>query len=80
MRLLTTSRQLQTGKGTGAESYNGMVDCFRKIVKHEGYEHATAINYPSLALTRVQLLPSLSRNFRANSDGGTKASDQIRSQ
>lgn len=31
------ARQLQTGKGTGADHYNGMLDCFRKIVKNEGY-------------------------------------------
>jgi hypothetical protein len=30
-------RQLQTGKGVGEDSYNGMVDCFRKIIKNEGY-------------------------------------------
>ncbi len=30
-------RQLQTGKGAGEDAYNGMVDCFRKIIKHEGY-------------------------------------------
>jgi solute carrier family 25 2-oxodicarboxylate transporter 21 len=30
-------RQLQQGKGAGAEGYNGMVDCFRKIVKNEGF-------------------------------------------
>jgi len=34
--LLTVLSQLQTGKGTGADSYNGMVDCFRKIIKNEG--------------------------------------------
>ncbi|KAG5961254.1 hypothetical protein E4U58_004303, partial [Claviceps cyperi] len=28
--------QLQTGTATGAEAYNGMLDCFRKIIKHEG--------------------------------------------
>ncbi|KAF4595540.1 mitochondrial 2-oxodicarboxylate carrier 2 [Ophiocordyceps camponoti-floridani] len=32
-----TRIQLQTGKGTGAESYNGMVDCFRKIIRNEGF-------------------------------------------
>jgi hypothetical protein len=31
------SSQLQTGKGTGAETYNGMVDCFQKIIKNEGW-------------------------------------------
>ena len=30
-------RQIQTGKGVGEEYYNGMVDCFRKIVRNEGY-------------------------------------------
>lgn len=29
--------QLQQGKGGGEEGYNGMVDCFRKIVKNEGF-------------------------------------------
>jgi hypothetical protein len=29
-------RQLQTGAGAGGESYNGMIDCFRKIIKNEG--------------------------------------------
>ena len=29
--------QLQTGTAVaGAEHYNGMFDCFRKIIKHEG--------------------------------------------
>jgi len=31
-------RQLQTsGKVVGDEGYNGMMDCFRKIIKNEGY-------------------------------------------
>ena len=30
-------RQLQTGKGVGEDSYNGMMDCFRKIIKNEGF-------------------------------------------
>lgn len=29
--------QLQQGVGLGAEAYNGMVDCFRKIINNEGY-------------------------------------------
>lgn len=32
------SRQLQQGKGIGEEGYNGMIDCFRKIIRNEGYE------------------------------------------
>lgn len=34
--VVKTRVQLQTGKGTGADAYNGMVDCFRKIIKNEG--------------------------------------------
>lgn len=30
-------RQLQSGKGIGGEGYTGMVDCFRKIVRNEGF-------------------------------------------
>lgn len=30
-------RQLQTGKAVGDEGYNGMLDCFKKIIKNEGY-------------------------------------------
>lgn len=36
--ILNHHSQLQTSKSVGAESYNGMVDCFQKIVKHEGFE------------------------------------------
>lgn len=35
-RLLRQHRQLQTGKGAGEDSYNGMLDCFRKIIRNEG--------------------------------------------
>ena len=28
---------MQQGKGLGDEGYNGMVDCFRKIIKNEGF-------------------------------------------
>lgn len=31
------NRQLQQGKGIGNEGYNGMLDCFRKIIKNEGF-------------------------------------------
>ena len=37
LALTRHGRQLQQGKGTGEEGYNGMVDCFRKIVKNEGF-------------------------------------------
>jgi hypothetical protein len=63
-------RQLQTGKGTGADHYNGMLDCFRKIIKNEGYEiqprcarnielncavsHGCTAESPLLSLWRLQ--------------------------
>ena len=34
---MRTNRQLQTGASTGADSYNGMLDCFQKIIRNEGY-------------------------------------------
>ena len=37
LALTRHGRQLQQGKGAGEEGYNGMVDCFRKIVKNEGF-------------------------------------------
>lgn len=41
--MVKTRVQLQTGAGTGAEGYNGMLDCFKKIIKNEGY----AVYHPS---------------------------------
>jgi solute carrier family 25 2-oxodicarboxylate transporter 21 len=35
--VVKTRIQLQSGKGTAGEGYTGMVDCFQKIVKTEGY-------------------------------------------
>ena len=35
--LIACTSQLQQGKGVGEEGYNGMVDCFRKIIKNEGF-------------------------------------------
>lgn len=36
--LILTSyfRQLQAGPAVGSEGYTGMVDCFSKIIRHEG--------------------------------------------
>lgn len=36
MDVVKTRVQLQQGKGLGDEGYNGMLDCFRKIIKNEG--------------------------------------------
>lgn len=34
---MAAGSQLQKGKGVGEEGYNGMVDCFRKIIRNEGF-------------------------------------------
>ena len=34
--ILSSDSQLQVGKGTGEDAYNGMLDCFRKIIRNEG--------------------------------------------
>lgn len=39
--MVKTRVQLQSGKGVGDDAYNGMVDCFRKIIKNEGYANRT---------------------------------------
>jgi hypothetical protein len=51
----------------GDEGYNGMLDCFRKIIKNEGYK--TYIP-SSIADTDIgQLLEALSRHLSAHSYG-----------
>lgn len=47
--VVKTRVQLQQGKGVGADGYNGMVDCFRKIIKNEGFSRLyRGINAPIL--------------------------------
>ena len=46
---LTGCRQLQSGKAVGDDAYSGMVDCFRKIIKNEGFSRLyRGINAPIL--------------------------------
>jgi len=57
--VLNLPRQLQTSAAVGNDRYNGMVDCFRKIIKHEGY---TSLPH---TLTTTELTPSsASRLYR----------------
>lgn len=37
MKLTVRPRQLQTGKGAGADAYSGMLDCLKKIIRNEGF-------------------------------------------
>ncbi|KFH41131.1 Mitochondrial 2-oxodicarboxylate carrier-like protein [Hapsidospora chrysogenum ATCC 11550] len=64
--VVKTRVQLQTGKGTGAESYNGMVDCFRKIVKHEGFSRL----YRGISAPILMEAPKRATKFAANDEWG----------
>lgn len=63
--LTLIGRQLQQGKGAGAEGYNGMVDCFRKIVKNEGFSRLyRGITAPILMEAPKRYLFMVSRDTR----------------
>ncbi|TID21574.1 mitochondrial 2-oxodicarboxylate transporter [Venturia nashicola] len=38
--------QIQSATAVGDDAYNGMLDCFRKIIKNEGSESSYAILSP----------------------------------
>jgi hypothetical protein len=59
-RILNSNRQLQSGKGVGEEGYNGMVDCFRKIIKNEGFSRLyRGITAPILMEAPKRYVPPL---------------------
>ncbi|RYP76026.1 hypothetical protein DL770_007304 [Monosporascus sp. CRB-9-2] len=66
--LLTLSRpeQLQTGKGVGADSYNGMLDCFQKIVRNEGFSRL----YRGISAPIMMEAPKRATKFAANDEWG----------
>jgi len=64
--VVKTRVQLQTGKGTGADSYNGMVDCFRKIIKNEGFGRL----YRGIEAPILMEAPKRATKFAANDAWG----------
>ncbi|RYP43363.1 hypothetical protein DL768_009957 [Monosporascus sp. mg162] len=64
--LATTIRQLQTGKGVGADSYNGMLDCFQKIVRNEGFSRL----YRGISAPIMMEAPKRATKFAANDEWG----------
>jgi len=64
--VVKTRVQLQTGKGTGADSYNGMVDCFRKIIKNEGFGRL----YRGIEAPILMEAPKRATKFAANDEWG----------
>ena len=54
-------RQLQDHTAVGNDRYNGMVDCFKKIIKHEGCAPRVIDDNPNPALIDT---PRFSRLYR----------------
>ncbi|KAI0133497.1 mitochondrial carrier domain-containing protein [Xylariales sp. AK1849] len=64
--VVKTRVQLQTGKGTGVDSYNGMLDCFQKIIKHEGASRL----YRGITAPILMEAPKRATKFAANDEWG----------
>ncbi|KAI1178293.1 mitochondrial carrier domain-containing protein [Nemania sp. FL0916] len=58
--------QLQSGKGTGADGYTGMMDCFQKIVRNEGFSRL----YRGIAAPILMEAPKRATKFAANDEWG----------
>ncbi|KAJ4354529.1 uncharacterized protein N0V89_006266 [Didymosphaeria variabile] len=64
--VVKTRVQLQTGKAAGEEGYNGMVDCFRKIIKNEGASRL----YRGISAPILMEAPKRATKFAANDSWG----------
>ncbi|OCK83085.1 mitochondrial 2-oxodicarboxylate carrier [Lepidopterella palustris CBS 459.81] len=64
--VVKTRVQLQTGKGAGEEGYNGMIDCFRKIIKNEGFSRL----YRGISAPILMEAPKRATKFAANDEWG----------
>ncbi|KAL9008173.1 MAG: hypothetical protein Q9173_006675 [Seirophora scorigena] len=64
--VVKTRVQLQKGKGLGDEGYNGMLDCFRKIIKNEGPSRL----YRGITAPILMEAPKRATKFAANESWG----------
>ncbi|KAL8724047.1 MAG: hypothetical protein Q9181_007010 [Wetmoreana brouardii] len=64
--VVKTRVQLQKGKGIGEEGYNGMMDCFRKIIKNEGPSRL----YRGITAPILMEAPKRATKFAANESWG----------
>ncbi|KAL1880566.1 hypothetical protein VTK73DRAFT_5371 [Phialemonium thermophilum] len=64
--VVKTRVQLQTGKGTGADAYTGMLDCFQKIIRHEGVSRL----YRGITAPILMEAPKRAVKFSANDEWG----------
>ncbi|KAJ6123161.1 2-oxodicarboxylate carrier 2 [Penicillium capsulatum] len=66
--VVKTRVQLQTGTpAAGAEHYNGMFDCFRKIIKNEGFSRL----YRGISAPILMEAPKRATKFAANDSWGS---------
>ncbi|MCJ1257620.1 hypothetical protein MMC24_005446 [Lignoscripta atroalba] len=64
--VVKTRVQLQSGKNLGEDGYNGMVDCFRKIIKNEGFSRL----YRGISAPILMEAPKRATKFAANDEWG----------
>ncbi|KAH8148658.1 uncharacterized protein LAJ45_07369 [Morchella importuna] len=64
--VVKTRVQLQDNTAVGADRYNGMVDCFRKIVKNEGFSRL----YRGITAPILMEAPKRATKFAANDEWG----------
>ncbi|KAI1387701.1 mitochondrial 2-oxodicarboxylate carrier 1 [Hypoxylon trugodes] len=64
--VVKTRVQLQTGKATGADAYTGMLDCFQKIVRNEGFSRL----YRGITAPILMEAPKRATKFAANDEWG----------
>ncbi|KAK9363028.1 mitochondrial carrier domain-containing protein [Lipomyces starkeyi] len=64
--VVKTRVQLQVGKGSDGEAYNGMLDCFQKIVKNEGFGRL----YRGISAPILMEAPKRATKFAANDEWG----------
>ncbi|KAL9126578.1 MAG: hypothetical protein Q9217_004392 [Psora testacea] len=65
--VVKTRVQLQKGKGVGSEGYNGMFDCFSKIIKNEGFSRL----YRGITAPILMEAPKRATKFAANDSWGS---------
>ncbi|KAK8193013.1 mitochondrial 2-oxodicarboxylate carrier protein-like protein [Phyllosticta capitalensis] len=64
--VVKTRVQLQTATATGADAYNGMFDCFSKIIKNEGFSRL----YRGITAPILMEAPKRATKFAANDEWG----------
>ncbi|KAJ5047553.1 uncharacterized protein L3040_003376 [Drepanopeziza brunnea f. sp. 'multigermtubi'] len=64
--VVKTRIQLQSGTATGENAYSGMIDCFRKIVRNEGFSRL----YRGIEAPILMEAPKRATKFAANDSWG----------